>query len=162
MTARTDIEGTCARWFATDAAGHIGVFTGGYAAWPAAVFIDYAIVGAADAYLDDAHNPYTDAIPTARHQEHLRTRPPPLLWDEPIDEPTIEASQGLFSFDAGVDYGGRSIYYLDARPRVPLLLAQANIIIQRAAQLVCFERIRFADIEQFDIALHTEVVVGRG
>jgi hypothetical protein len=162
MTIRMDVEGTLARWFAIDAIGQIGVFTGAYAAWPAAVFADYAIVDAADAFLDRELPAITDAIPTARYGECLRTRPPSPLWDAPEtpDFALTEAAQGLFSFDADLGYGGATIYFLHARPRAPLLVEQANALIQRAARLVAFTKVRFSAVDQIDIAEHIEFVVG--
>lgn len=160
MTVRTDIEGTCARWFAVDAIRQIAVFTGAYAAWPAAVFSDYSIVDAADELLSAAPS-LTVGVPSVRERERARTRPSPLSWDSPPNLALLEASQGLFSFDADLGYGGSTIYYLDASPHVPLLLADAHPTIQRAARLVAFPHIRFS-AEQIDLGLHVPFVVGNG
>jgi hypothetical protein len=164
MTLRKDVEGTLARWFAIDAIGQIGVFTGAYAAWPAAVFADYAIVEAADSFLDRKLPAITDAIPTARYRESLQTKAPSPLWDAPVtpDFALTEAAQGLFSFEADLGYGGATVYFLDARPRAPLFVEQANALIQRAARLVSFTNVRFSAVDQIDIAEHIEVVVGDG
>lgn len=163
MTNRKDVEGTLARWFAVDAIGQLGVFTGAYAAWPASVFTDYSVVDAADELLAAAP-PVTKGQLSARQRELRRSSTPNPLWDRPptTDFPLVEASQGLFSFDADIGYVGSTVYYLDAFPEVPLLLADAHPAIRRAALMVTFAQIRFSAVEQIDLAEHVAFVVGNG
>jgi hypothetical protein len=163
MTTRKDVEGTLARWFAVDAVGQLGVFTGAYAAWPESVFADYSVVGAADAFLSAAR-PVTTGQLSARQRELRRSGSPNPLWDAPAtpDFPLLEASQGFFSFDADLGFGGSTVYYLDAFPEEPLLLADAHPAIQRAALMVTFIQVRFSAVEQIDLAEHVAFVVGEG
>jgi hypothetical protein len=163
MTSREDVEGTLARWFAVDSSGQLGVFTGAYAAWPASVFTDYAIVGEADEFLSAAPE-VTRGHPTARQIKLRRNAPPNPLWDRPptLDLPLLEASQGLFSFDADPGYGGSTVYYLDAFPETPMLVANAAVAIRRAALMVSFAQVRFSEVESIDLAQHVPFVVGYG
>jgi hypothetical protein len=151
MASRRDVEGTLARWFAIDADSHIAVFTGPYAAWPAAVFEDYASVDAASEFLAFAP-PSSDGVLSDR-------------WRASGASPTMpmeEASHGLYSFDADPGYGGQTIYFLDASPTRPLLERDAPPIVRRAARLVCFSSIRFADVSEIDLAAFVPFVVGNG
>ena len=159
MTNRNDVEGTLARWFAVDAIGQLGVFTGAYAAWPASVFTDYSIVAAADELLSAVPS-VTKGQLTSRQRDLRRSGTPNPLWDRPPtpDFPLVEASQGLFSCDADIGYGGSTVYYLDAFPEVPLLLADAHPAIQRAALLVTFDQVRFSAVEAVDLAEHIPFV----
>ncbi|MDI1476863.1 hypothetical protein [Polyangium sp. y55x31] len=151
MTTRRDVEGTLARWFAVDADSHIGVFTGPYAAWPASVFDDYQAVDAADEFLASAP-PSTEAILSARWRESGASP----------EFPSLEASCGLYSFDADPGYGGQTVYHLDASPVRPLLEPEAPPILRRAARLVCFPSVRFATVAQIDLSGLVPIVIGGG
>jgi hypothetical protein len=151
MITRRDVEGTLARWFAVDADSHIAVFTGPYAAWPASVFDDYPAVDAASELLASA-SPTTEAVLSAR-------------WRASGASPTfpsLEASRGLYSFDADLGYGGQTVYYLDASPVRPLLEPEAAPILRRAACLVCFPSVRFATVAQIDLSGLVPIVIGDG
>ncbi len=163
MTTRKDVEGTLARWFAVDALGHVGVFTGPYAAWPAAVFGDYSLVEAADEHLDEAPSS-TEAVLTVRGQQHAPGRAPSALLDAPTTPSfaELEASRGLFSFDAGPGYGASTTYYLEAAPRVPLLLGNAHPILRRAAVLVTLADVRFSLVDSIDFAEVAGFVLSAG
>jgi hypothetical protein len=162
MTERADLEGTLARWFATDALGQLGIFSGAYAAWPAAIFADYSIVQLADDVVAGS-SPSTEGIATPRHRERQLRRYQPQLPYAPSspDYPILEASQGFFSFDADIGYGGSTVYFLDAVPRSPLLIDDAPPLIRRAAQLVRLS-VQFSAIDSLDLEGHVEYVVGRG
>ena len=163
MVERRDVEGTLARWFAVDADSHIGVFTGSYAAWPAAVFADYQAVHDASEVMAT-----TTPTTTAILSEHWLSRgaavevgifpnsPPPVDWAEQ------EAVRGLYSFDADPGYGGQTAYFLDASPARPLRLQEAPPIVQRAAGLVRFPSVRFAKVTAIDLAALVPFVVGSG
>lgn len=151
MTTRRDVEGTLARWFAVDADSHIAVFTGPYAAWPASVFDDYPAAHAASELLASAP-PTTEAL--------LRAR-----WRAPGASPAfplLEASRGLYSFEADPGYGGQTVYHLDASPVCPLREPEASPILRRAARLVRFPNVRFAIVAQIDLAGLVPIVVGSG
>ncbi|MGK3994441.1 hypothetical protein [Sorangium sp. So ce1024] len=151
MTTRHDLEGTLARWFALDADSHLGVFTGAYAAWPSAVFDDYAAVSAADELLDSAPV-VTEGMLSAAYRA---SKADPTF-------PLREASRGLYSFDADPDHGGSTIYVLGASPVQPLIARAAPEVLLRAASLVRFARLRFADVTQLDLAHLVPFVVGDG
>lgn len=151
MTTRKDVEGTLARWLAIDAESHIGIFTGPYAAWPASVFEDYPTVDAASEFLATVP-PTTEAIISKSWRE---------AGKDPMF-PTLEASRGLYSFDADPGYGGQTVYYLDASPLHPLLESEAHPLVRRAATLVRFSNVRFADVEQIDLQGLVPFVVGKG
>ncbi|WP_437284319.1 hypothetical protein [Sorangium sp. So ce406] len=151
MTTRWDIEGTLARWFAVDADSQLGVFTGPYAAWPASVFDDYQAVEAADEFLASAPLT-TEAVVSARLRASGAS---PTL-------PSLEASCGLYSFDADPGYGGQTVYYLDAAPVRPLLEPAAPPVLRRAARLVCLSSIRFATVTQIELSGLVPIVVDGG
>ncbi|MEZ4223520.1 MAG: hypothetical protein R3B13_21410 [Polyangiaceae bacterium] len=162
MVERRDVEGTLARWFAVDADSHIGVFTGPYAAWPAAVFADYQTVHDASEFMATT-TPTTRAILSEHWLSgaHVDVRtfpnsPPPVDWAEE------EAIRGLYSFDADPGYGGQTAYLLDASPVQPLRLQEAPPILQRAASLVRFPSVRFARVTSIDLAGLVPFVVGSG
>jgi len=164
MTSREEVEGTLARWFAVDADSYIGVFSGAYAAWPASVFENHAAVSAADDLLADAA-PSTNPIASPAYAASCKLPCGPLdfrITDLGPVGALREAACGLFSFDAHIGYGGSTIYYLDASPAQPLRLADAPGALQRAAILVPFTSVRFADVAQLDLAHLVPVVVGRG
>jgi hypothetical protein len=164
MTSREEVEGTLARWFAVDADSHIGVFSGAYAAWPTAVFDDYAAVSAADDLLADAA-PYTNPIASPAYAASCKLPSVPLDFRTTDLGPVgslREAACGLFSFDARLGHGGSTIYYLDASPAQPVRFADAPSVLQRAARLVQFASLRFAGLAQLDLAHLVPFVVGRG
>lgn len=151
MITRNDLEGTLACWYAVDADSHVGVFTGPWAAWPAAVFEDYEAIRAADEFLDSAQ-PTTEAVLSA---QWLASGGNPSI-------PLAEASHGLYSFDADPGYGGQTVYHLDASPVRPLLESEAAPVLRRAAGLVRLPSIRFAAVEQIDISGLVPIIVGGG
>jgi hypothetical protein len=151
MTTRRDIEGTLARWFAVDADSHIGVFTGPYAAWPAAVFEDYASVDEASEFVESSPAT-TEVVLSASWRASGASS----------TFPTLEASRGLYAFDADPGYGGATVYSLDASPVHPVLERDADPILRRAARLVCFPTVRFAAVDQIDLRLLVPFVVGEG
>jgi hypothetical protein len=164
MTTRFDVEGTLARWFAVDADSNLGVFSGAYAAWPSSVFEDYAVVSAADDIAAELLTS-TDPIPSVAYARSNSLTLAPIDFRS-LDLGTVgalqEAACGLFSFDAHLGYGGKTIYYLDASPREPLQLQRAPDLLRRAAILVQFKTVRFASVQQIDIAELVPFVVGRG
>jgi hypothetical protein len=118
---------------------HIGAFTGPYAAWPAAVLEDLPAILAADEFLAD----------DPRNIDGLR-------FD------AMEAWQGLFSFSADPGYGGKSEYVRDAAPSQPLVYDAAAPLVQKAAALLRFPTVRFADVDRIDLSGLVELVVGHG
>ncbi|KYG03794.1 hypothetical protein BE21_50050 [Sorangium cellulosum] len=151
MTTRHELEGTLARWFALDADSQLGVFTGAYAAWPAAVFEDYVAVRAADEFLDSAPV-VTEGMLSAAYRA---SKADPTF-------PLREASRGLYSFDADLGYGGSTIYFLGASPAQPLVAHSAPELLLRAARLVRFTSLRFANVTQLDLAHLVPFVIGDG
>ena len=141
MTTRVDLEGTLARWFALDADGHIGVFTGAYAAWPRSVFEDYPAVSDADAFLASAP-PVTEGILS---REYCLTGGDPTF-------PLREASIGLYSFDAPSEVEGSTVYYMNALPKRPILVQDAPSPLRRAASLVYLKNLHFADVASIDLS----------
>jgi hypothetical protein len=164
MTTRNDVEGTLARWFAVDANLNIAVFSGAYAAWPSSVFEDYDLVTAADELLAAA-SPVTTPIPSPRFVAMSKRLLAPIDFQTEDLGPGAalrEAACGVFSFDACLGYGGKTVYYLEASPAEPLLLHQAESVLSRAASLVQFKTIRFDRVSQIDLVQLVPFVVGRG
>ena len=115
------------------------------------MFDDYQAVEAADEFLASA-SLTTEAVVSARLRASGAS---PTL-------PSLEASCGLYSFDATPGHGGQTVYYLDAAPVRPLLEPAAPPVLRRAARLVCLPSIRFATVTQIELSGLVPIELGGG